>query len=156
MMHRVYGMAAAVFAADQLSKLYVLKVLELPVVKHLEVFPPYFQLHMAWNYGINFGLLSGGTAVTRILLIGVALLITGWVGWWIRRETRPWAQISAGFLIGGAMGNVIDRLVYGAVADFLNVTCCGIENRFSFNIADIAIFAGAVGLVIFTGERKTT
>jgi len=62
--------------------------------------------------------------------------------------------MSAGLLIGGAAGNVIDRLVYGAVADFLNVTCCGIDNPFAFNVADISIFAGAFGLILFTGGKK--
>lgn len=49
------------------------------------------------------------------------------------------------------MGNVIDRVAYGAVADFLNMSCCGIENPFSFNVADVAIFLGAIGLVLLTG-----
>ncbi len=61
-------------------------------------------------------------------------------------------MISAGLLVGGALGNVIDRVIYGAVADFLNMSCCGIENPYSFNIADIAIFAGALGLVLFMGK----
>jgi signal peptidase II len=63
------------------------------------------------------------------------------------------AMISAGLLVGGALGNVIDRILYGAVADFLNMSCCGIENPFSFNVADIAIFAGALGLVLFMGKQ---
>ena len=63
-------------------------------------------------------------------------------------------QIAAGLLVGGAAGNVIDRLIYGAVADFLNMSCCGIDNPFAFNVADIAIFAGAVGLILFTGKEK--
>ena len=55
-------------------------------------------------------------------------------------------------LIGGALGNVLDRVLYGAVADFLNMSCCGIENPYAFNVADIAIFAGAFGLVLFPGS----
>jgi signal peptidase II len=58
--------------------------------------------------------------------------------------------MAAAFLIGGAAGNVIDRLLYGAVADFLNMSCCGIDNPYAFNVADVAIFVGAVGLVLFT------
>ena len=54
------------------------------------------------------------------------------------------------------MGNVVDRLIYGAVADFLNMSCCGIENPYAFNVADIAIFAGALGLVVFTGKGRDT
>ena len=62
-------------------------------------------------------------------------------------------RLSAGVLIGGALGNVVDRVAYGAVADFLNMSCCGIDNPFSFNVADIAIFVGAVGLILFTGKN---
>jgi signal peptidase II len=57
-------------------------------------------------------------------------------------------------LIGGALGNVIDRIVYGAVADFLNMSCCGFDNPYAFNVADIAIFAGAFGLVLFAADTK--
>ncbi|MCC5973356.1 MAG: signal peptidase II, partial [Rubellimicrobium sp.] len=65
-------------------------------------------------------------------------------------------QVSAGLLVGGALGNVVDRLLYGAVADFLNMSCCGISNPYAFNVADIAVFAGAIGLVIFTGGDNGT
>jgi signal peptidase II len=54
------------------------------------------------------------------------------------------------------MGNAVDRVVYGAVADFLNTSCCGLNNPFAFNIADIGIFAGAFGLLIFADEKKIT
>jgi signal peptidase II len=85
----------------------------------------------------------------RWVLIALALAISAWVWIWIRREGGGrLAQVSAGLLIGGALGNVIDRIVYGAVADFLNMSCCGIENPYAFNVADIAIFAGAIGLVL--------
>jgi len=71
-----------------------------------------------------------------------------------REEPGRWTQISAGLLVGGALGNVIDRILYGAVADFLNMSCCGFENPYAFNVADIAIFAGAAGLVLFSGDGK--
>ncbi len=148
--------AAAIFVLDQASKWLVVQELELRTRGALDIWPPYLNLRMAWNEGINFGLLSSGeSGWTRWVLIAVALAISAWVAWWMRRETRRAAQISAGLLIGGALGNVVDRLIYGAVADFLNMTCCGIDNPFAFNVADIAIFAGAGGLVLFTGERKT-
>jgi signal peptidase II len=57
-------------------------------------------------------------------------------------------------VIGGALGNTLDRVMYGAVADFLNVSCCGISNPFAFNVADIGIFGGALGLLIFANEAK--
>ena len=64
-------------------------------------------------------------------------------------------QIAAGLLVGGALGNVVDRVLYGAVADFLNMSCCGIDNPFAFNIADVGIAAGAVGLIVFSGREKS-
>jgi signal peptidase II len=106
---------------------------------------------MAWNYGMNFGILAHNTDLARVLLIGVAVVISAWVWVWVWREKSGlWAQVAAGLLIGGAAGNVIDRLIYGAVADFLNMSCCGIDNPFAFNVADVAIFLGAVGLVLFS------
>jgi signal peptidase II len=64
------------------------------------------------------------------------------------------AQASAGLLIGGALGNIIDRIYYGAVVDFLNMSCCGINNPYSFNVADVFVFAGAFGLVLFSSPNK--
>ncbi len=147
--------AVMVFALDQLSKLVVVHLLDLRTVGALPVLPPWLSFRMAWNTGINFGLLSGGAETMRWVLVGVALAISGWVTWWIRRD-RPGARVlvSAGLLIGGALGNVVDRLIYGAVADFLNMSCCGIENPYAFNLADVAIFAGAFGLILFAPERR--
>ena len=143
----------ATFTLDQISKLAVVFGLDLINRGVIEVFPPYLIFRMAWNRGANFGLFSSNTDIMRWVLIGVAIAISVWVWTWIRREgaSLP-AQISAGLLIGGAIGNVIDRIVYGAVADFLNMSCCGFENPYAFNVADIAIFAGALGLVIFSGR----
>jgi signal peptidase II len=62
--------------------------------------------------------------------------------------------LAGGLLLGGAIGNVIDRLLYGAVADFLNMSCCGFTNPYAFNVADISIFAGAVGLAFLSDDNK--
>ena len=116
---------------------------------------PFLVFRMAWNRGVNFGMFADDSAWLRWALIALALGISAWVWFWVRREKLGlWAQVSAGLLIGGAMGNVIDRLSYGAVADFLNMSCCGIDNPFSFNIADVGVFLGAVGLVV-TSTGKT-
>jgi signal peptidase II len=149
-MRRFWIIAAATFVIDQLSKLWIVHGLDLINRHEIDVLPPYLNLRMAWNYGINFGLLSHGSDIARWGLIVLALAISAWVIWWMRRERgNRWAILSAGLLVGGALGNVIDRIAYGAVADFLNMSCCGIENPYAFNVADIAIFAGALGLVIF-------
>ena len=67
---------------------------------------------------------------------------------------RPAARISAGLLVGGALGNVIDRLIHGYVLDFLNNSCCGYNNPFVYNTADLFIFAGAIGLIFFADDKK--
>ena len=145
--------ALLTFGLDQASKIAVVHGLNLIGRGEIDVLPPFLVFRMAWNYGVNFGLLAGGSDLTRWLLIAVALAISVWVWLWVRRGAPGrWVQISAGLLIGGALGNVIDRLRYGAVTDFLNMSCCGIENPYAFNLADIAIFAGAAGLVLFTGK----
>ncbi|MFP4405939.1 signal peptidase II [Rhodosalinus sp.] len=145
--------AVAVFVIDQALKYYVVHVLALAQVRAIDVFPPYLNLRMAWNTGINFGLFSGGSDTARWVLIGLALAISLAVVVWMWRDPPGrWGLVAAGLLVGGALGNVVDRLVYGAVADFLNMSCCGIDNPFAFNVADISIFAGALGLVVFTGE----
>ncbi len=153
--------AAVVFALDQALKLWIVWGLDLASRGLIEVWPPYLTLHMAWNEGVNFGLLAHGSGVVRWALVAVALAISAWVWRWIARPGQPLrARLSAGLLIGGALGNVVDRVAYGAVADFLNLSCCGIENPYAFNLADIAIFAGALGLILFAADpgkpqRKT-
>lgn len=150
---RILWAAAWVFLIDQVSKAYVLYALDLRRVFQIDVLPPLLQFRMAWNEGINFGLFSGAGA--RWLLIIIALAISFTVAFWlVRDKASRWGALSGGVLIGGALGNVVDRVVYGAVADFLNMSCCGIDNPFSFNVADIAVFVGALGLVLFTGEKK--
>jgi signal peptidase II len=151
-MRRFWITAATIFAADQALKYLVVHALNLRERGEIDVFPPYLVFRMAWNYGINFGLFAGQSEALRWVLIAVALAISAWVVWWMRQERgNRWAELSGGLLVGGALGNVIDRMLYGAVADFLNMSCCGIENPYAFNIADIAIFVGAFGLVIFAG-----
>ncbi len=154
-MRRVFITAGIVLVLDQITKVLIVQVLNLRERGEIDTLAPLLNLRMAWNRGINFGLMAGDSDVMRWVLIALALGITAWVIWWMRSETRAVAHIAGGFLVGGAFGNVIDRVVYGAVADFLNISCCGIENPYSFNVADISIFAGAIGLVLFTGEKKT-
>ena len=140
--------AVAVFAMDQLSKWYVLEHLGLRERLSLDIAPPFLNFRMAWNTGVNFGLFGGGPEATRWLLIGVSVIVSAALVWWVIRRRSATLAIGAGLVIGGALGNAIDRLRHGAVADFLNTSCCGFDNPYSFNIADIAIFAGAVWLAI--------
>lgn len=140
---------------DQVTKLLVVHGLNLREVGEIDVIGPYLNFRMAWNEGINFGLLSRQDDLMKWVLVGIALAISAAVLWWVHREKpRKAGLIAAGLLVGGAIGNVIDRLVYGAVADFLNMSCCGIENPYAFNVADIAIFLGAAALVLIPADKK--
>ena len=140
-------MAIFIAVFDQITKLVVVHAMNLKELGVILIWQPYILFRMAWNEGINFGIPLG----SKWVLIGIAIVICAWIFWWMNRD-RPGllVQLSAGMVIGGAIGNVIDRIVYGAVADFLNVSCCGWENPWSFNVADIAIFIGALGLIFLS------
>ncbi len=142
------------FITDQASKFLVLNTLNLREVMHIEILPPLLQFHMAWNTGINFGLFSDSPAAAKWVLIALAFAICGFVLHWVRKDPPGrLGMICAGLLIGGALGNVVDRFLFGAVVDFINMSCCGIDNPYAFNLADVWIFAGAIGLVIFGGKK---
>lgn len=149
--------AIIVFALDQVSKFVIVFWLDLVNRGAIDVLPPYLNFRMAWNRGVNFGLFAGNSDIMRWFLVGIAIAISAWVVWWMVSE-RPGrrAMIAGGLLVGGALGNAVDRVLYGAVADFLNMSCCGISNPYAFNVADISIFLGAIGLVLFaSGDTKT-
>lgn len=154
-MRLVAWVAAAIFALDQALKYLVVHVLQLDRVREIDVFPPWLNLRMAWNQGVNFGLMASDQDFMRWVLIGIAFVICIWVWIWVwRAALGRLARISAGMLIGGALGNVVDRFLYGAVADFLNMSLPNWQNPYSFNVADIAIFAGAIGLVLLPQPAK--
>ena len=140
--------AIAVLAADQLSKWYIVELLELRHRLYIPVLSPYLTFKMAWNTGVNFGLFGGGPEATRWVLVALSVAVSAALVWWVMRRQSPALALGAGLVLGGAIGNAIDRVRHGAVADFLNTSCCGIDNPFSFNVADIAIFAGAVWIAL--------
>lgn len=156
---RLFWLVAVItFVADQATKYAVVLGLNLREIGVIEVWPPYLTFRMAWNRGINFGLFADDAAVMRWVLIVLAVGISIGVIIYTRRNLATFgrmALIGAGLLVGGALGNAIDRIVFGAVADFLNMSCCGIANPYAFNVADIAIFAGVFAIAVF-GDRKQT
>lgn len=153
-MRLVAWVAAAIFVLDQALKYLVVHVMQLDRLREIDVLPPWLNLRMAWNQGVNFGLLASEQDLMRWVLIGIAIAICIWVWIWVwRAALGRFARVAAGLLIGGALGNVVDRVLYGAVADFLNMSVPGWQNPFSFNVADIAIFAGAIGLVLMPQPR---
>lgn len=138
------------FLLDQASKYLVVHWMGLARLREIDVLPPLLNFRYGENRGINFGLLNGDAEISRWLLIVFSLAVCLVVFGWVRRgHNGRLMQLGAGLLIGGALGNVVDRLLYGYVLDFLNMSCCGINNPFVFNLGDVFIFLGAAGLILF-------
>ncbi len=148
--------AAISLLLDQASKIGVVFGLDLVTRLHIDVLPPVLNFRYGENTGINFGLFDGDADTGRWVLVAVSLVISAAICIWAVRHHRQnlAMQISAGCVIGGALGNVVDRALYGYVLDFLNMSCCGFHNPFVFNVADVFIFAGAAGLIFFDGRVK--
>ena len=147
------GLIAAVggLLADQISKYIIVEkvmrpegVTETPYyASKVITLLPVFDLRLSWNAGISFSLFNSGTDVSIAILLAVQTIITLVLLWWLWRLDRPWLQVACGLIIGGALGNIIDRATVGAVADFLLVHWQ--EWQFpTFNIADSCITVGAV------------
>ena len=139
---------------DQLAKWFVVFYLELQQKLFLNLNNQFINFYMAWNKGINFGLFEGDSVVQAYLLTAISVVISIVFFIWLRNSTSLRMHILAGLVVGGALGNAIDRILYGAVADFINVTCCGLKNPYSFNLADVFIFIGLVGLLVFKFDEK--
>ena len=137
------GIAAAVAVADQLIKWWVIDTL-IAVPEGIEVLPV-FNLVMVWNRGISFGMFGGGALPPWLLAAFAGAVALGLGIWLARVETRLLA-VGLGLVIGGAMGNIVDRLRFGAVADFLDFHVAGYHWP-AFNLADAAITIG-VGLLL--------
>jgi len=155
MMRLVFWTASFAFLLDQISKYVMVHVLNLSQIRGIDVFPPLLQFRYGENRGINFGLFGDAPDVVRWVLVAFSIIVVIGVLWWVRRfPNNVLMLLSAGLLVGGALGNVVDRVAYGYVIDFLNMSCCGINNPYVFNIADIFIFAGAFGLILFEGRTR--
>jgi signal peptidase II len=139
------ALAIAVFCLDQLSKWWMLeRVMQPP--RLIEV-TPFFNLVMGWNRGVSFGLFNTDSPLNDWLLPLVAVVIVGVLGVWLMRVDRALIATSLGLIIGGALGNVVDRLQHGAVFDFLDVHAFGYHWP-AFNVADSAITVGAAILIL--------
>jgi signal peptidase II len=147
----ILGVAGAAFVLDRVSKLWIVEWMNLREILFIPVVDPFLNLTMAWNRGVNFGLFATGDT-GRWVLIGIALAIVVGLLVWARGGMTRVQAAATGLIVGGAIGNVWDRVQYGAVADFLNMSCCGIDNPFAFNVADAAIFGGALTLAFFSGS----
>ena len=138
-------LAALVLAADQASKHWILSVLRLEEGQSIPIAGP-LHLTGVWNHGVSFGLLTANHDLARWAFVTfsmiVAIVLTGWV----RKTERPLFATALGFLIGGAIGNAIDRVRFGAVADFIDVS--RLHFPWVFNVADAAINVGIACLLL--------
>ncbi len=113
---------------------------------------PVLNFAMVWNQGVTFGLLNGLGANGHYLLAGVAVLVVLALIFWLRRAESALVGAALGAIAGGAIGNIIDRLHYGAVVDFIQVHAYG-WSWYVFNVADAAIVCGVAALVL-DGSRR--
>jgi lipoprotein signal peptidase len=145
---RIAGLVAAllVLAADQASKAWIVQGLRLPELGSVRVLA---VLNLTWveNRGITFGLLNGAGGFGPVLLTVVALVVVAALGVWLWRAERVLVAAALGTVAGGAVGNVIDRLRFGYVVDFIHAHAWG-WSWYVFNLADAAIVCGVAALVL--------
>lgn len=142
-----YGMLAALIALglDQLHKWYMLEVVNIDAIPPI-VAAPFLDIVMVWNYGVSFGLFSNHDGAQAWLLVGLTSGIVLILLWWLAKADHWCSAFGAGLVIGGAVGNIIDRIRFKAVADFFYFHIGGFYWP-AFNIADSAIFIGVVLLL---------
>jgi signal peptidase II len=140
--------AVAAFAADQISKnilLYGFDFRALGPFARIQL-APVLDLVMVWNRGVSYGLFQAGGLTGTIVLSVFSLVAVAALSWWLRSADRRLLAWGLGLVIGGALGNVIDRILYGAVADFFHFHAFG-RDWYVFNVADAAITVGVVALL---------
>ncbi|HEY2836577.1 MAG TPA: signal peptidase II [Rhizomicrobium sp.] len=147
---REWGLVAAALAlfADQGSKfglLYGAGFLHMIPGQSIAILP-FFNLVMVWNPGVSYGLFAASSAFGTAVLVLVSLAAVIGLGYWLWGMASLSLAVGVGLVIGGALGNLIDRLVYGRVADFFHFYGFGYD-WYVFNVADIAITLGAVAII---------
>jgi signal peptidase II len=141
--------AVAVLALDQASKLWLLRVFDIGHRGAVKV-TPFFDLVLAWNTGISYGWFQNESAAGQAVLLAIKVVAVIILAIWMARSRTLIATIALGLIIGGAVGNAIDRLAYGAVVDFALFHLQIGEKTFNwyvFNLADVAIVAGVAALL---------
>ena len=141
------GVAAAIFIADQLTKWLVTGPLQLQAVRQIYVLP-FFNLTWTENRGISLGLLTANGEVGRWLLVGMTAVIAGGIAWWITHEHKRGDQVALGMVLGGALGNILDRVRFGFVVDFADLHFGDFRPFLVFNVGDAAISIGVVILLL--------
>ena len=149
-----FALAVALVAAaiDQAAKLWLLFVFDLGA-RGTVTLTPFLDLVLIWNTGISYGLLPQEGPLGQWILLALKAIAVVLLWIWLARTSSRLTALSLGLIIGGAIGNAIDRLAYGAVADFVlfHVTTASFSFKwYVFNLADVAIVAGVIGLLYET------
>ena len=139
--------ALAVFIADQLTKYIVSVPLQLQARGHIDLLP-IFDLTWVENRGISLGLFTADSLVARWALVAVTGMIAAGVAYWMTREPRRGDQIALGVVLGGALGNIVDRSRFGYVVDFADLHFGTFRPFLVFNVADAAISLGVLALIL--------
>ena len=148
-----YGLAAFVILADQLSKYWILYVYDLPARFSTPIAGP-FSLTMVWNRGVSFGLFRADADLVRWILTLFSICVAVALAIWVRKAHRPLLGVGLGLVIGGAIGNAIDRIRFGAVVDFQDFQRMGFF-PWVFNVADSAITIGVVFLLLDSLRKES-
>lgn len=140
-----WTVAVAIFVSDQISKHLILNLFQDATQRYFEI-TPFFNIVLAWNPGISFGMFGDVGDHGPDILIGLSLIISAALAVWLTKAETRLSALAFGLIIGGALGNVIDRFRFGAVTDFLDVHVLGYHWP-AFNVADSAIVIGAALIV---------
>lgn len=143
--YAAYGFALLVILIDQATKAWILSGLDLREIGRVPVWPPIFNFTWVENRGVSFGLFGDGSARWMLSLFSVA--VAGVLGWWALKADRRLLITAIGLVMGGAIGNVIDRIRFGFVVDFLDFSGTGFF-PWVFNVADSAITIGVILLIL--------
>ncbi|TRW14003.1 signal peptidase II [Glacieibacterium frigidum] len=141
-----YGLAIAVFILDQLSKYWIVEIVQLQSRGWVPV-TPFLTLTWVANYGVSLGLFQAGTDGMRWLLVAGTGAIAALVAVWIARERARGDVVALGLVLGGALGNIVDRIRYGYVVDFVHVQYGWFDFKYVFNVADAGISIGVILLL---------
>ena len=142
-----FTIALIVFALDQLAKWFVTYPLHLQEVAQITLLP-IFNFTWTENNGISLGLFNATTEVGRWMLVAMTSAIAIGVAFWIGREKHRWDQAALGMILGGALGNILDRVRHGYVVDFADLHFGDFRPFFIFNVADAAISIGVIILLL--------
>lgn len=142
-----FVVALLFMAVDQGFKLWMIHAVRIAEVQPIAI-GPYLELVMAWNYGVSYGMFAQETDLGRWALVAVKLAAVIGLWLWSAQSTSRLVVVSLALIIGGALGNMIDRVMWGAVADFFHVQVPQIGfSWYIFNLADVWIVAGVAGLL---------